>query len=128
MKVKKESWLVLGIFAFVLWMVVISACVVCLYDTQSTLIASVKILWNDVDSLYDYIYEPFSVNQVSLSDETKDLVEDLRWKHYGHGTLYATSDNFIGWNRDFLSIFAKDGILYVETQDGQWFIDMQEVE
>lgn len=38
MRIKKEFWLVLGIAAFVLWVIIISMCVIDLYDTQNVLI------------------------------------------------------------------------------------------
>jgi len=68
-----------------------------------------------------------------LSDETIETVNKLSIKHYGHGIdltfmgLVSISDNTIEWNRDFLSIWVKDGKLYVETQDGKWCIKMKEV-
>jgi hypothetical protein len=36
-------------------------------------------------------------------------------------------DNVIEWNRDFLSIWVKDGKLFVETQDGKYFIEMEKI-
>jgi hypothetical protein len=36
-------------------------------------------------------------------------------------------DSAIEWNRDFLSIWVEDGKLFVETQDGKWFIEMEKV-
>ena len=69
-----------------------------------------------------------------LSDETLEIVNDLRWKHYGHGFLICTDgslfyDGTIEWTRDYLSISfdSEKGILFVETQDGKWFIEMEKV-
>ena len=73
-----------------------------------------------------------------LSDETLELVNDLRWKHYGYGTLDITGvlsmsdaeyiETQIEWTRDFFSMWIEDGILYVETQDGKWSIEMEKEE
>ena len=60
-----------------------------------------------------------------LSDETKELVEDLRWKHYGSGTFYM-SDFVYDWLN--VSFDDENGILYVETNNGMWFIQMQRKE
>ena len=58
-----------------------------------------------------------------------ETVEDLRWKHYGIRTDYVMFyDADIQWNRDFLSIWVEDGKLFVETQDGKWFIEMEKIE
>jgi hypothetical protein len=69
-----------------------------------------------------------------LSDETLKEVEKLRFKHYGQGTISIDMnenvlffDSAIEWNRDFLSIWVEDGKLFVETQDGKWFIEMEKV-
>ena len=59
-----------------------------------------------------------------LSDEGKKIVDDLRWKHYP----VFIYDGTIEWNRDFLRMWVEDGIFYVETQDGKWFIEMEKVE
>ena len=54
-----------------------------------------------------------------LSDDTNELVNDLRWKHYGYGTLYSDSSNSIDWDfvYEWVSITFddEDGILYIET-------------
>jgi hypothetical protein len=61
------------------------------------------------------------------------LVEKLRFKHYGQGTISIDTDNTlffdsaIEWNRDFLIIWVEDGKLFVETQDGKWYIEMKEI-
>ena len=72
-----------------------------------------------------------------LSDETIETVNKLSMKHYGHGLGLDITDMIQGdflvantsikWNRDFLSIWVKDGKLFVETQDGKWCIKMKEV-
>jgi len=65
-----------------------------------------------------------------LSDETKDLVKDLRIKHYGLDTLYVSDT--IDWDfvYDWTAMTFDDesGILYVETNNGKWFIEMKKVE
>jgi len=38
-----------------------------------------------------------NVFATGLSDGTKELVKDLRWKHYGYGTLYCPDTNVIRW-------------------------------
>ena len=68
-----------------------------------------------------------------LSDETQELVEDLRWKHYGYGSLTCldcvsfVNDTAISWSGYTWSFWFKDGKLFVETQDGKWFIKMEKV-
>lgn len=32
-----------------------------------------------------------------LSDETNELVDDLRYKHYSYGTLYCPDTSIISW-------------------------------
>lgn len=68
--------------------------------------------------------------QAGLSDETQELVEDLRWKHYGYSSLYATSDTIFYDPVDYTwtSIWFEDGVLYIKTQDGTWFVEMQRKE
>jgi len=72
-----------------------------------------------------------------LSDETLKTVEDLRWKHHDVLDLtncigvYSVASNdieWIEWNRDFLSMWVEDGKLFIETQDGKWFIEMEKIE
>ena len=69
------------------------------------------------------------IGESKLSDETLETVEDLRWKHYGIRTDYVRfyDAGAIQWNRDFLSIWVEDGKLFVETQDGKWFIEMEKI-
>ena len=64
-----------------------------------------------------------------LSNETKDIVENLRLKNgwvaplkFTSGTLIINMDNYI---YDFMTISFKDDKLFVETQDGKWFIEME---
>ena len=73
------------------------------------------------------------IGMAKLSDETLKDVNDLRWKHYGYVSLdcigyLSIADNDIHWTADFLSIWVKDGKLFVETQDGKWFIEMEKIE
>ena len=48
-------------------------------------------------------------------------------------SLYLTDKNILAfesaveWTYDFLSIWVKDGKLFVETQDGKWYIEMKEI-
>ena len=69
-----------------------------------------------------------------LSDEAKELVEDLSYKHYGHGTaincIEITQEEMDRWEvqHQWLSIWFEDGKFFVETQDGTWFIEMERKE
>ena len=131
MKVKKEFWLILGIVAFVafvLWCILISICVVDLYTIQEHMIDSLIVVQDSLNDLYDYILEPFRATQVSLSDETKGLVEDLRTKHYGLGTFYCSDAMIADFVYDWWGMTFEDGILYIETQNGEWFIEMKRKE
>ena len=71
----------------------------------------------------------------ALSDENEELVNDLRWKYYGSG--FITTETQIDWleydiNIDYewwsMTFDDETGILYVETQDGKWFVEMKAVE
>ena len=55
MKVKKELWLMLGIYAFLIWIVVISICVADLYAMQEILEDFVYSLESRVRDLYEFI-------------------------------------------------------------------------
>lgn len=68
-----------------------------------------------------------------LSDETLKIVDDLRWKHSGlicidDDNILFFNDGQIEWTRDFFSMWVEDDILYVKTQDGKWFIEMEKLE
>ena len=76
------------------------------------------------------------IGESKLSDETWKDVNDLRWKHYDTidltnciGTYSVASNDieWIEWNRDFLRMWVEDGKLFVETQDGKWFIEMEKI-
>lgn len=73
------------------------------------------------------------IGMAKLSDETLEEVNDLRWKHYGYGsitldyTLFLNADT-LEWTRDFLSIKVEGDRLIIETQDGKWFIEMEKIE
>ena len=77
----------------------------------------------------------FSMPSGALSDETKEIVNNLRWKHYGHGDLsditwgICETDRTFVWNPDWETIMFDDetGILYCETPKGKWYIKMKEV-
>ena len=74
-----------------------------------------------------------SLVYAKLSDETLKTVETLRFKQYcltvsidlNFIGIYNSTSNTIEWNRDFLSIWVEDGKLFVETQDGKWYIEMK---
>jgi len=71
------------------------------------------------------------VNASGISDEAKGLVDDLRWKHYGCSSLICTKGDIIYYDPieyTYLSISFEDGVLYVETNNGTWFIEMQRKE
>lgn len=145
MRVKKEFWLALGIVAFVLWTVLISIGVVDLYDTQNVLIDCVDTLQDGMSYLYDTVFDitidpqviPYlipeqdtkdilGIEQVSLSDEAKELVEDLRWKHYPFWVQADILDEW--WVQQYPYIKFEDGILYIVDEDVTWFIEMQRKE
>ena len=70
--------------------------------------------------------------QAKLSNETKELVDDLRIKHYGYSALFyipKDSDLLMDWT-DYYSwtMTFENGTLYIETQDGKWFIEMKRKE
>lgn len=63
-----------------------------------------------------------------LSDETLKIVNDLKWKHFGWIVL---DDDVVLYDSDFVyewwSFYFEDGKLFIETQDGKWFIEMEKV-
>ena len=70
-----------------------------------------------------------------LSDDTLEIVDNLRIKHYGLSTFFYITDDTLFYRIDqrpeeykWTSITFEDGILYIETQDGKWFIGMEKVE
>ena len=84
----------------------------------------------------------FSIPSGALSDETKEIVNNLRWKHYGHpcylwwdnitfGTTNIGTSNVLindsNLDYEWWSFYFEDGKLFVETQDGKWYIKMKEV-
>ena len=77
----------------------------------------------------------FSFPSGALSRETKELVEDLRMKHYGYtkgdiSSLFSTGNVNISsscFDYEWWSFYFEDGKLFVETQDGKWYIKMKEV-
>ena len=64
-------------------------------------------------------------DQRGISDEAKELVDDLRMKHYGLATFYCSDAMIADFVYDWWSMTFEDGILYVETQGGEWFIEME---
>ena len=60
-----------------------------------------------------------------LSDETLQIVDDLRRKH----NLYSITGDVLYSNFDYewWSFYFEDGKLFIETQDGKWFVEMKEV-
>lgn len=66
-----------------------------------------------------------------LNDETLKLVNNLRWKH-GRGYNTLTMSDTTDWDfiYDWTTISFDDelGILYVETNNGKWYIEMKEEE
>ena len=64
--------------------------------------------------------------EAGLREETKANIEALRAKYYGLFFQDVTSDwGFIcdyEWSMTF-----EDGRLFVETQDGKWYIEMKEI-
>ena len=115
-----------AIIAVFLWFVITSICIVDLMGTQAVLIKCVRTLQDGMSDLYDYIYEPFSATQISLSAETQELVEDLRWKHYPF--IAYGSDIEWTWEQSYPYIMFEDGILYIVDEDVTWFIEMQRKE
>ena len=76
------------------------------------------------------------IGESKLSDETLKIVETLRNKHYFNGMditeLLCSDDHLVAsqsieWNLDFLSLWVENGKLFIETQDGKWFIEMKEI-
>ena len=77
------------------------------------------------------------IGLAKLSDETLKTVEELRWKHYGYWGLFitdinnclvSTTNSNIEWiEYDYWTMTFEDGKLFIETQDGKWFIELKEV-
>ena len=66
-----------------------------------------------------------------LSDEVLENVERLRAKHYGYRCFSDTKSDIkwsgIEWTSDFLTIEVEGDKLIIETQDGEWYIEMEKV-
>ena len=69
----------------------------------------------------------FSPAEAKLSDETKELVEDLRWKHYPFFYTYNDDTVWI-WEQQYPYIKFEDGILYMVDEDVAWFVEMEKLE
>ena len=70
------------------------------------------------------------IGMAKLSDEIWKDINTLRWKHYSkncitYNTLYCGVSDF---DYKWTSIYFKDGKLFIETQDGKWFIEMEKIE
>jgi len=64
-----------------------------------------------------------------LNEETLKSVEALRLKQcLDSGTLFYSDISDANFVYEWWSMTFKDGKLFVETQDGKWFIEMKEVE
>lgn len=69
-----------------------------------------------------------------LSKETLEKIEELRFKYYWYGLNLINIDddtitnygncNFI---YEWTAFWFEDGKLFVETQNGEWFIEMKEI-
>lgn len=128
MKVKRLITII-ALAAILAWATVTTYNVASLMNRQAILVDSIIVLQDSLSDLYDYVLEPFNATLVSLSDETKELVENLRWKHYGYGTLYCSDESVVRYvEPEWESLYFEDGTLYVETKDGTWFIEMQRKE
>ncbi len=71
------------------------------------------------------------IGMANLSDETKELVNDLRWKQSGELiSCVDFADIPTEWSYvyEWTNITFDDGILYIETKDGKWFIQMEKIE
>lgn len=62
-----------------------------------------------------------------LSEETLDMVKELRLKHYGYSCIDSNILSYLPFEYEWVSIHFDNGILFVETQDGKWFIEMKEI-
>ena len=80
----------------------------------------------------------FSIPSGALSDDALIEVNKLCKKHYGHpcylwyvdinSSLVSTTNSNIDWvEYDYWTMTFEDGKLFVETQDGKWYIKMKEV-
>jgi len=126
-KVKKDTWLILVFLAAALWMLVISLAIIDLYAIQDYFGKALVDVWNEISDLYDFVLEPYEAKQTSLSSETQELVEDLRWKHYPF--FYAVGvDDWVVWEQSYPYISWEDGVLYVTTEDEKWLIQMEKME
>lgn len=75
-----------------------------------------------------------SLVSAKLSDETLDIVNNLSMKHYGYGTIYMSDTTFMTATTDWDFVYDwtnitfddENGILYIETNNGKWFIEMKE--
>lgn len=126
MKVDKDLGITLAIVLMFIWLTAISFGIVDLYAIQGYLVDSLIVVQDSVSDIYDYILGSFETTQVSLSDETKELVEDLRWKHYPSWVQADILDEW--WVQQYPYIKFEDGVLYIVDKDVTWFVEMQRKE
>jgi len=63
-----------------------------------------------------------------LNEETLKSVEALRLKQYLHSvTLFYSDISDTNFVYEYWSMTFEDGKLFVETQDGKWYIEMKEI-
>ena len=63
-----------------------------------------------------------------LNEETLKSVEALRLKQYlDSGTLFYSDISDTNFVYEYWSMTFEDGKLFVETQDGKWFVEMKEI-
>ena len=61
------------------------------------------------------------------NSEYEKYIEELREKYYG-GVRFESITSDWGFIRDYeWSMTFEDGKLFVETQDGKWYIEMKEI-
>lgn len=68
----------------------------------------------------------FSPAEAKLSDETLEIVEDLRWKHYPFASGFTQPD-IEWWAQQYPYIKFEDGILYIVDENVTWFVEMEKV-
>ena len=64
--------------------------------------------------------------QVDNSEYDK-YIEELREKYYGSGIFFQDVTNDWAFVYEYWSMTFEDGKLFVETQDGKWFVEMKEI-
>lgn len=68
-----------------------------------------------------------SMVSAELSDDTLEEVDKLRFKHYPFISIDDCKYYDSHIQHEWWSVTFEDGKLFINTQDGKWFIEMKKI-